>query len=379
MSTDLILVAVSLFTWGLGEGIFIYFQPLYLQQWGASPVVIGAILGGVGVLMALVQIPAGYLSDRLGPRPVMWASWTIGLAATWIMALANSMPVFVAGLVIYGITAFVIAPMNSYITLVSGKWSVGRALTFVSAMYSMGSVLGPIIGGTVGEKLGLKAIYSIAGVIFVVSTAIIFFIKPQKPQPHAHEAHLQNNLWRNPRFLSLVGLIFITMFALYLPQPLSSNYLQNIRHLNTQQIGFLGSIGNLGNGLIMLFLGSLNPNIAFMLGQGLVALFSFLMWQGSGMVWFGFGYFALGGYRLCRATSPAIARPLIRNVEIGLAFGIIETANSISIILAPVVAGLLFSYNPIYIYLSSLIIVIIVLIVNFVVLPRLHPAPVPTL
>ena len=56
MTKDLILVAVSLFTWGLGEGIFIYFQPLYLQKLGASPVAIGGDL-------RRCQSGAGFFSD----------------------------------------------------------------------------------------------------------------------------------------------------------------------------------------------------------------------------------------------------------------------------------------------------------------------------
>ena len=35
MTRDLILVALSRFPWGLGEGIF--FQPIYLRQLGADP------------------------------------------------------------------------------------------------------------------------------------------------------------------------------------------------------------------------------------------------------------------------------------------------------------------------------------------------------
>lgn len=41
MSRDLLLVAFSLFIWGIGEGMFTYFQPIYLQQWGADPLQLG--------------------------------------------------------------------------------------------------------------------------------------------------------------------------------------------------------------------------------------------------------------------------------------------------------------------------------------------------
>ena len=49
MSRDFILVIISLLTWGIGEGAFLYFQPIYLEELGASPLVVGSILGGVRI------------------------------------------------------------------------------------------------------------------------------------------------------------------------------------------------------------------------------------------------------------------------------------------------------------------------------------------
>ena len=75
MTKDFVYLAISLFTWGLGEGLFMYFQPLYLEELGASPISIGAILGIVGISMTVVHIPAGYLADRIGRRKLVWAGW----------------------------------------------------------------------------------------------------------------------------------------------------------------------------------------------------------------------------------------------------------------------------------------------------------------
>ncbi len=81
MRRNLLLVTISLFAWGMGEGLFIYFQPLYLQEFGADPVMIGSIFGEMGIAMAVFQIPAGYLSDRFGDRSIMWGSWFLGTFA----------------------------------------------------------------------------------------------------------------------------------------------------------------------------------------------------------------------------------------------------------------------------------------------------------
>ena len=107
MRRDLILIALAMFTWGLGEGLFFYFQPIYLERLGANPIQIGAILGGFGLAMTVSHLPAGYLADRIGRKPLLVAAWIFGMMATWIMALANSLPVFVIGILLYGTTMFV--------------------------------------------------------------------------------------------------------------------------------------------------------------------------------------------------------------------------------------------------------------------------------
>src|SRR5690348_13541469 len=71
---DLAIVAISAFIWGLGEGLFIFFLPLALQRWNSDAVQIGAVLSMIGVTMAVVQLPAGYFSDRFGTRPLIFAS-----------------------------------------------------------------------------------------------------------------------------------------------------------------------------------------------------------------------------------------------------------------------------------------------------------------
>ncbi len=77
MSRDLILLGFSLMTWGVGEGMFFIFQPLYLQQLGANPVTIGAIFGAAGIAMTVAHIPAGHLADRIGRKPLLLASWIL--------------------------------------------------------------------------------------------------------------------------------------------------------------------------------------------------------------------------------------------------------------------------------------------------------------
>ncbi|MBE0697498.1 MAG: MFS transporter, partial [Anaerolineaceae bacterium] len=314
--------------------------------------------------------PAGYLGDHVGSRPVMLASWILGTAATIVMALANGLPSFVVGMLMYGLTSFVVAPMNSYITSVRGKLSVERSLTITMAMFFLGAVAGSLLGGVIGEALGLQNIYRISALIFVVSTLIVLQARSAPHEEHDEIHTSQPNLARNPRFIGLLVLIFFTMFALYLPQPLTPNYLQNEKGFSLQTIGQLGAIGNLGNALLMLGFGYLSAPIGFMTGQALVGLFALLMWRSESTPLFFLGYFLLGGYRLSRSMVLAHARKFVKPSEIGFAFGLVETGNAISTILAPLAAGLLYIRGPQLVYIASLAGTAIIILANAILLPK---------
>ena len=363
MSRDLKIVSAAMLTWGLGEGMFFIFQPLYIQQFGAEPILIGTILGFNGLVMTIAQIPSGYLADKIGRRMMMRFSWITGVIATWVMALAPSLGWFVAGLLLYGLTSSVMAPLNTYIQGARGKWSVGRAVSFVSAAYNIGGVLGPIIGGFIGENFNLRMVYFAAGIIFTLSTVIVLFAQKQPLEDHAI-IEGEGHLLQNKRFLGMLGIIFLVMLAVTLPQPLAANFLQNQRGLSLGQIGQLGSLTALGSVSIMLVFGHLQAGSALLVGQISVMLFAFLLWQGGGFIWYGIGHIFLGGFRLCRAMTVALVRPVVRDKEVGLAFGMVESFNSLAYVLAPVLAGLLYDWRPIAIFPASLAVLILTLIIS---------------
>jgi len=360
---DLYFMAASLMFWGMGEGLFFIFQPLYIQEFGADPVLIGTILGVTAAIMTLAQIPFGYLSDRYGRRNILWSSWLLGVGATLTMALANSLSAFVVGLLLYALTAAVLAPMNSYIAASRGDWSVGKALTFISASYSVGAAFAPMAGGMIAERSGLRSIYIISTVIFAVSTILIFFIRKQPveaPEPHTKKF----DMLRNNRFVLSLGLIAVITFATYLPQPLTSNFLQNERGLSLSNIGQLGTVMNISNVVFLLLLGHIPVISAFVIGEVAMIGFTLLLWLGNGMALFVLAYALLGGYRLSRSISSAFVRPLVKDSQVGLAFGFVETASTTAIVIAPIVAGFLFDKDPLNVFRVSLGILVAVLILT---------------
>ena len=345
--------------------MFFYFQPVYLEQLGADPVMIGMVLGAAGIVMTVAHIPAGILSDKIGRKPLLLTSWSIGMVATWIMASAKNLPVFIMGILIYSISAFVMSPLNSYITAARGKLKVERVLTIINASYSAGAIVGPYLGGLIGGRLGLRSIYQVSGFIFIISTLIIFFIHPQAVEQHS-SSEVKNKLQLDKRFSIYLVIVFIAMFATYLPQPLTAIFLQDHRGITVEQLGTLGSITSGGIVILNLALGSIPVQISFILAQGCVALFALFIWQGNSLPLYFLGYFLMGGSRAARILATAQTRKLVHQANMGLAYGITETVGTSAVILAPPIAGYLYDYRPTLPYSLSIILITFSLIASWV-------------
>jgi hypothetical protein len=90
-----------------------------------------------------------------------------------------------------------------------------------------------------------------------------------------------------------------------------------------------------------------------------------------GVPWYALGYFLLGGYRSARSFIYAQARPLVHPAQMGLAYGVAETFNSLSMTLAPLLAGVLYTQAPVLVYPVSLGLMGVAFLLTIAIAP--HP------
>src|SRR5574337_1098194 len=126
----------------------------------------------------------------------------------------------------------------------------------------------------------------------------------------------------NSRFQRFLGVMGFAMFAMYLAQPLTPNFITDVRGFSLINAGFIFTAGALGNALVTIILGRFNPRVTYPIAQALVGLSFLLIWRGAGLGWFVAGYFLLGGFRAARPLASAQARELVQESQMGLTFGI---------------------------------------------------------
>jgi len=370
LNPNLIFIALALLFWGIGEGVFFNFVPIYLDVgFSLSESQIGILLGAFGFSMAITHIPAGRLADTFGRRPLIIGAWILGLVSTLLMGVTDLLPIYLIGVFGYALTAFVASPLSSYVTAARGEWSVSATLALTSATFNFGMAMGPLAGGWIAEHYGMRTSYLAGALMFFISTAFILFTKKQPIDTHDPESP-PISLWNNKRFVSFVLVVAFAIFAMYLSQPLSPNFLSSVRNLTLTETGFIFSAGALGNSLIALAFSRVKPRGGFLFAQVLVIIFAFIMWKGAGLPIFMLGYFLLGGFRAARPMFMAQARDLVHESQMGLTYGTMETVTSIIFILTPPLAGFLFEIDPFILYPISSGLILISIIISYIFSPR---------
>ncbi len=153
------------------------FFPIYLESSGASPILIGLAFTFPAILEIPVFLHAGKLSDKIGARKPLLIFSAAVYSLLFFLVLLTSNPVLL--LLIHSLlTPFAWAPLiTGSSTLVSeivprDKWVTGQNL-FTIWLWSIGGIIGSLIGGFTSDAWGLPVMFAIASVFALVSG--IFF------------------------------------------------------------------------------------------------------------------------------------------------------------------------------------------------------------
>lgn len=345
LNRDLRLLGISLFFWAMGEGAFIFVLPLYMESLGADAVQIGLMYSLSSVAMAVALIPAGLASDKFGPRSSLIAGWAAGVLAGAIMAIATSQWWFAAGWILYGLTGWVIPPINAYITNARGNLPPERALTGVFSMFNAGLIISPTLGGYIGEAFGLRANFVFATAMYCISTAILLFLKYQPPHPAEHRPPF-GDLVRNNHYLRFMGLVAAVMTVLYLAFAMAPKFLSDVKSVSIEQIGWIGTAGALGGVILNQLLGRRPPRQALVVATSLIGLYCLLLLQAGWVGWFGLAFFLRASYSVTRAMVDALLTRIVTPAQLGIAFAVSETIMTAANALAPYAAGWMYTFSP---------------------------------
>jgi len=164
----------------LGLFIILPIFALYAEKLpgGQSHFLIGVALGAYGLTQAILQIPAGWLSDRYGRKPIIIIGLLLFAAGSFIAASADDIYWIIAGRVIQGAGAINAAVMALTADLTREEHRTkAMALIGISIgiTFSISMVLSPILY----RLIGMSGIFTLVGVLAFVSIAVVIWFIPK--------------------------------------------------------------------------------------------------------------------------------------------------------------------------------------------------------
>ena len=175
----LTFIILTLVIDAMGIGIMIPVLPELIREITGAGIANAAVWGGImSAVFAGMQFLfgpiVGSISDRWGRRPVLLVSLTAMSGIYLVMALAQTMWLLMVGRIFAGVTAATHSTASAYIADISKPEDKAANFGLVGAAFGIGFVLGPVIGGLLGEY-GTRAPFYAAAALAGANTILGFF------------------------------------------------------------------------------------------------------------------------------------------------------------------------------------------------------------
>lgn len=357
MRRDIRTVNLAVFLWGVGEGLFFTIQPLYIEELGANPAQIGVVLSLMALAAAVTYIPSGYLADRLPRKPVLLGGWVCGALAMLIAALARDWRALTVAMIVYGASAYSIPVVNAYLATAAEGQALGRVFTTNMAFYTTGTLLAPAAGGLLAQWTSMRVVYLTAAAIFGLSLLVMLTLSPQRAATRPQQGESWQAL-RQGRALGFAAWLWLSFLVMHVSFPLTANFVADVRHLSTAQVGMMGSVYAAGMTVLSLLLGRLREGRrpwGIALAQGSVWLSVLLLALFPQIGAIGCAFFLRGAYLACRGLSQGRAGNLLGAAQRGLSLAIAQTAMALAEVVGAMIAGRLYAAQPYAPFFATLV------------------------
>jgi len=195
---------------------------------GNNYTLIGIALGAYGLTQAILQIPFGWLSDRIGRKPVIYLGLILFAIGSLVAALAIDIYWVILGRIIQGAGAISAAVMALAADLTREEHRTKAMATIgmtIGTVFAISLIAAPVLN----QWIGVPGIFAMTGVLALLAMIVVKEIIPDPQISRFHSdtetsAASFGSVLRNTQLLRLNYGIFAlhaTLMALWLVVPLT--------------------------------------------------------------------------------------------------------------------------------------------------------------
>ncbi len=268
--------------------------PIYLTQLGASVGQVGLVFTLTSVVILVLQIFGGWVSDSIGRLRAIAIGSMGGILGFIALLLAPTWQWMLVALAVYQIPFALVGPsFGAFIAENSAEENRGKVYGLTGTIYQVCGVLGPPLGGFLAGTYGFKIMLLGAAIFYVLAAGLRIWMATTMRSPEEKTAPKLSMTSFKSSITTMAGMIlaggvitwiFITDgvsdVAFRLSGELQPLYLEQIGHITIQQIGLLGSISTLS----MMFVPMLSGKLVDRYSERVPLVGGFLMIFGAFMV-----------------------------------------------------------------------------------------------
>ncbi|MBA4142326.1 MAG: MFS transporter [Nitrosospira sp.] len=195
---------------------------------GTNYTLVGIALGAYGLTQAILQIPFGWLSDRIGRKPVIYMGLVLFAIGSFVAASATDIYWVIFGRIIQGAGAISAAVMALAADLTREEHRT-KAMAAIGMTIGFTFALSLVVAPALNRLIGVPGIFVMTGALALLAMIVVWKIIPDPSVSRFHSdteasAGRFRNVLRDPELLRLdfgVFTLHAVLMALWLVVPLS--------------------------------------------------------------------------------------------------------------------------------------------------------------
>lgn len=335
----------------LSFGFYQTLTPLYIESLGASPGLVGTVIGIQGLVRLLFLVPAGWAADRIPLRRLIVGGRSLTVLGTLLFGLAFEWWQLLPAIVIMAAGNIAFPAISKVIADSTDDASRTRAFTLI---YTVGPstalLLSPSLGGLLADFVSLRSIFFAAAVAQAVAVLFFMRLRPVEVRADAPVSAGYADVVRYRPVLVVCGLFLLMLLVLTTGFTLVPNYLEDVHAVDIGIIGQFGSVFALGSVLLGVVISKVRifakPMNALLLTTLLCPLSLLLLIGGSHVAVFALAYFFRGGYLVSWGVVYATLGEVTPERLRSRSFALAEVLGGAGFALAPFAAGALYELGP---------------------------------
>jgi DHA1 family tetracycline resistance protein-like MFS transporter len=167
-------------------GVRVALVPLFVVEvLGRTESWAGIALAVFAAGNAVTLVTAGRIADRRGRRPPILAGLAVSAAATAVLGLIPTLPLFLAVSLVAGLgSGLVNPPVNAAVADVVGSTARGgNVLAGFQMAADVGAIVGPLAAGAVAQAAGFGAAFGLTGLVGALALALWLRAPETLPPP----------------------------------------------------------------------------------------------------------------------------------------------------------------------------------------------------